>query len=254
MTYISDWDYYIDTLQEKVTSTFLDLGLINRAPVEEKSELVIVYLPLLNPNKDGLTTNEEAEKLYLIEDSLEEAYKKKFGALYAGRLTRDGSRDFFFYMKPGENYQEVVEEVLKKHEALGYTKYRLKHSCDAQWEFYTKVLYPNPYNLQVILDNRALSELIKAGDDLKKRREVWHYSYFESRESRENFIKEIEKQGFQVQEISYDKKESLPYGVFYTREDVIDGKSIQEVTHPLLELSLDQNGSYDGWESPVITD
>src|SRR5436853_4829618 len=94
---VSDnWDYYISTINDKLASGFVDLGISSEAPQEDRRVRLAVLVNQKQSYDNGLPTKEEADALWELEDALVPAVSE-WGALFVGRISTDGRRDFFFY-------------------------------------------------------------------------------------------------------------------------------------------------------------
>ena len=72
------------------------------ASAQDRSEYpfqIGVAVPLLNPTSEGLTTNEEADTLWKLEDSLESTLTKDGEAVFVASITTGGMREFVFYAR-----------------------------------------------------------------------------------------------------------------------------------------------------------
>jgi hypothetical protein len=114
------------------------------------------------------------------------------------------------------------------------------------------VLYPSPEDIQRIANMDLLDVLRKKGDVLSVAREVQHWMYFGSEESRTQFRDAAMAVGFRAASESISKAD-LPFGIVIARTQSIEQKSIDSTVIELLHLSRRFDGDYDGWETPVVT-
>lgn len=97
-----------------------------------------------------------------------------------------------------------------------------------------------------------LDVLQEKGDVLTVPREVQHWMYFGSEQSRARFRDAAIAAGFRV--ISESTSEGdLPFGIVVARTQSIEQESIDRTVIELLRLSRRFDGDYDGWETPVVT-
>ncbi len=45
--------------------------------------------------------------------------------------------------------------------------------------------------------------------------------------------------------------DELPYSLKFSRSHAVDMETITEITMPLVELAVEHDGVYDGWETPL---
>src|SRR5262249_47692288 len=119
------------------------------------------------------------------------------------------------------------------------------------WEQYLTCLYPAPDEYQRIKNRHVVEALMENGDTLEDPRPVSHWAYFRSREDRTAFTERAVGAGFAaVGESEADGKR--PFGVTVERTDAVDWQSINDVTDGLFHLAREFDGTYDGWETPLV--
>jgi uncharacterized protein (TIGR01619 family) len=244
-----EWDFYFSNVDDVLGSFYIDLGLIHIAPVSDKPNLVWISLLMNGPREDGLSSSEEFETLKAIEDGLQEFILAKHNAIYAGRLTTDGRRDFYFYMGDTTLYDKTISESMVAFPAYSFD-FDIKE--DKQWEQYFNFMYPNPKQFQSIQNRRVIDNLEEHGDPLTKARPVEHWLYFKTEADRTLFLAKIEHLNFNV--VNKDETTSFgeyPYKLQISRVDHVDHNSVDEYALELWELAQECNGEYDGWETSV---
>lgn len=244
-----DWDFYFSNVDDIIGSFYVDLGLTKVAPLTDKPNLVWVSVNMNNPREDGLSSNEEFDTLSAIEDRLQEFIISKHNSTYAGRLTTDGRRDFYFYMGDTTLYDKTISESI-----VAFPTYTFDFGIkeDSQWKQYFNFMYPNPRQFQSIQNRRAVDNLEKNGDRLTKSRAVDHWIYFKTDSDRTNFLKKIGHLKFNI--VSGDEKTSFgdfPYKLHISRIDNVDLDSVDDYVLDLWEFANECNGDYDGWETSV---
>jgi len=244
-----EWDFYFSNVDNIIGSFFIDLGLSAIAPVSEKPNLAWVSLKMNNPREDGLSSNGEFDILSEIEDKLKEVMTVKHDSLYAGRLTTNGSRDFYFYMGDTSLYDKTISDFIVAHPLYSFD-YGIKE--DKDWKSYLEFMYPNPRQFQRMLNRRVVNNLEENGDNLSKAREVIHWIYFKTENDRNIYISKINSLNFTI--LSKNEKLSdgdFPYKLQISRIDLVDLDTVDEYTLNLWELANECNGDYDGWETSV---
>lgn len=248
--YQPNWISYFSNVDDKLSSIATDLNLITVAPIEGQENVVYLSIKMLNPREDGLSSNEEADKLWDIEDKIIAAFdKNKLNYTFAGRLTSNGFRDLYFF---GEDTILMEKQVSSTMTAYPSYEFDFGHKPDKEWSGYFDFLYPNPRQMQIIQNRQVLDQLIKGGDDLTKERDVFHWIYFKSQKELEEFEDFTKSLGFKT--ITKEKTEqSNDYGfvISVSRSDKVGFDDIDTYTLELWQKAVDLNGDYDGWETSI---
>lgn len=248
--YQPDWTFYFSNVNNKLSSIATDLNLINIGPVNGQDNVVYVSIKMPNPREDGLSSNEDADDLWKIEDEIIKSFESnKLNYTFAGRLTSDGFRDFYFF---GENTILMEKQVSSTMTAFPKYEFDFGHKLDKEWSGYFDFLYPLPRQMQVIQNRRVLEQLEKGGDDLTKAREVFHWIYFKTQNELDQFEIFTDSLGFETK--NKDKTEqpnAYKFVIFISRVDKVGYDEIDEYTLGLWEKAQELNGEYDGWETSI---
>ena len=244
---VGQWDFYQCRLNGKPASVYLDLGLHGAAPDRNRPALLVVRLHLRWPDPaNGMSTDAEYDALLTIEDELIEALKLGLGAVYAGRVTTDGRREFFFYAAAASGLQGAAAVPGYRTEAWV--------QADPQWKHYFDVLYPRGAMLRSIADKAVVETLAARGDRPQVARPITHYAYFANATQRAAFTGSIEHAGFSVHRLTDTGRsaDARPFGVVYTLTQGASLAAVSETTGLLMQLAEKHGGEYDGWECPVM--
>jgi uncharacterized protein (TIGR01619 family) len=244
-----NWKSYLCNVNGKLASIFVNLSLRADVPLSSKPWLLWTWVYFQIPRADGLSDGKEAPTLYQIEDALNLCVFRACQAIPCGRITTEGRREFYFYGETENGFGHAVKAALKGFE--GY-RYDIGSQEDLEWGQYLNVLYPSPEDLQRIANMDLLDVLRKKGDVLTVAREVQHWMYFGSEESRARFRDAVMAVSFRVISESTSKAD-LPFGIVVARTQSIEQESIDHTVLELLHLSRRFDGDYDGWETPVVT-
>jgi len=249
LDHTEDWGTYMSNVDGVIGSLFVDLGLKEIAPVVDKPNVIWVSISMQNPREDGLSSSEESDLLYAIEDALVDSVKNQHNAIFAGRLTSDGMRQLYFYFGDTAGYEKTIARSMSK-----YPDYEFDFGTkeDAEWDGYINFLYPEPSQYQMIMNGRVVMNLEQDGDNLTKERMVDHWIYFETENDMQNYISEIEKQNFKV--IGSRQNEDNTYVLHVGRVDKADYHSVNDYVLYLWELASEHNGEYNGWGCPIQKD
>ncbi|MDQ2089079.1 DUF695 domain-containing protein [Marimonas arenosa] len=236
------WDFYFGRVDGKPSTTFLNLSLAQRAPVQGFTDCVYVSVKMQAPKPNGLSSKEEFEALAALEDDLARVIDTQ-GGIFAGRVTHAGLRDFFAYFRDGGAAKKALLDFQQRH--AGYAM-EIGARTDLDWEVYRGYLYPAPSAFQQIRNRAQLMQLQAQGDDLGKRRRIDHLATMPSREAAEAFAEAAGAEGFQLDEIT---DEGDVARVRFWREDAPHG--IDLVTDMIVGALDGAVGRYDGWDCPV---
>lgn len=239
------WDFYPLLVDDEPASIFLDLGIAAFAPVEGHRLAVYVQVPMLRPRPDGLSSQEEFDDLAGIEDALARVAREQDRAIYVGRNTCGGNRDFFFYTRDSEPFLEALREV-----AGAFPAYRIESGVrdDPDWGVYFDFLYPSTEALRRMANRGVLTALAEHGDRHGVPRDIDHFAYFDGMEDCHAFAAWAREQGFRTAEpAEADGSISLAFARLDSPDD------IDEIA-PMLEKAVTEHrGVYDGWGCEVRT-
>jgi hypothetical protein len=161
--------------------------------------LLWVWVTTNFPRFDGLSDGAEVPKLSQIEDDLS-ASLGPLGAVFAGRITGDNRREFYYYLPASNNPKGAVLAAMKAHSDYTFT---LGSKQDAVWEQYLDLLYPNDEQLQGIGNRDTLDAMRNQGDSLDLPRKVAHWIYFTKAADRDALSIEAIAAGYFVESL-YD--------------------------------------------------
>ena len=244
----SKWDFYQCTVNAKPASIYLDLALQGAAPDTHRPLLLIVWLDLRFPDPDHqMATDAEFDALAAIEDRLADSFQAAYGCRYAGRITTDGRREFYFYSASDHQMAALALAALAPYP--GYTV-KAWSQLDGAWEQYLGVLFPRGPALRWMKDKAVLEALARKGDTPAIARAVSHLSYFSSDAKRTAFTQSIENAGFRIGKLLDNRKagDAHPFGVAYQLVQTPTLAVMSETTALLTRLSEKNAGQYDGWE------
>lgn len=235
-----DWDFYMCEIEGQVASIFLDLSLIETEHTQP--QLISVNVTMQTPREDGLSSKDEAESLYTLEDILVSSFET-IGCKYVGRLTFQGHRIFYAY-GPQDAALDTISAALlaSTHET------EVSKEEDAQWAYYHEWLYPSSEEMQDIQNRRVVMKLSEYGDQLDTPRQVDHTVLFEDESHAQSFAAALEPMGFSSQT---DQTED-GLAVQFHRDDPVEIHHINALVRTLHQLALDHQGFYDGWGCPIV--
>jgi len=244
------WDFYFAKIDGDIASIFVNLSLEDEAPVSRHASLLVVRLTMREPREDGLSSDEEYAALSVIDDVLYGEVCEKANAIYAGRVTYAGLRDFYYYAENAEAAGKAVVKAM--HEVPDYT-YEILSQADATWATFKNFLLPSPRDRQRMGNRSAADQLRESGDPLTEAREIDHWAHFPSPDARDTFVTKATAVGYQLRAASEPDPatDGTAYAAQIYRSDVPGNELFDAITAELAKLAQECGGSYDGWESPV---
>jgi Family of unknown function (DUF695)/Regulator of ribonuclease activity B len=243
------WDFYFCTIEDKIASIYLDLGIFDSTPIAELPLAASVRLRVNSPSDNGLPSSAEFDALQAIEEALEDRLGSD-RCQYVGRCTTDFHRDFCFYIDRSLNWEQSVVEVMSSFPDYRYTAYT---SEDRDWEIYRAFLYPSRAERRQI-DNRQMCIILEQnGDRLEEAREIEHWADFSHDRNRSEFVTEAIELGFILGSLDESStEEKIRYSARIWRLDIPSFQNIDTIVSPLFHLAIAHNGKYDGWSCAVV--
>ncbi|HEX5025558.1 MAG TPA: DUF695 domain-containing protein [Agriterribacter sp.] len=248
--YNGNWDAYLMEVNKKPVSIVVDLDFGSSVEAKQRPNVIIVSIQLNDAREDGMPGKEELRILDSLENELVNMLRNNLNAIYAGRYTLNGKRDFYFYTNDTSNCRSQIKLVFQSFPS--YT-WELKVKPDADLGYYKNVLYPTPREMERIQNHIVVDDLRKKGDLLKAPRKIDHFIFFKTEADRKRFAGIVQDSGFVVesagQEIGIN---GFPFTLQVSRTDKVDYNSIDHVSLFLWELAMQHFGKYNGWETFVV--
>jgi uncharacterized protein (TIGR01619 family) len=244
------WDFFFASIDGDIASIFVNLSLEDEAPVARHTNLVVVRLTMREPRDDGLSSDDEYAALSIIDETLYGQVCEKANAIYAGRVTYAGLRDFYYYAVNADAAGKAVVKAM--HEIPDY-KYEILSQTDADWTTFKSFLLPSPRDRQRMGNRNAADQLRESGDPLTEAREIDHWAYFPSPAARDAFVSKAQAIGYNLRAASEPDSatDGNAYGAQIFRSDVPGNELFDAITAELAKLAQECGGDYDGWEAPV---
>lgn len=242
-----EWDFYLCRINDQPASIYLNMGLRSVAPVASRPYVVRARVPMLMPREDGLSSQQEFEDLGRLEDSMIGALKDH-PAIFAGRTTQAGVRDFYFYTDDPDKVASVIASVTD-----GFPAYipEIGSFEDPQWEEYLGFLYPSARDRERMANRKTIDALKREGDDLATPRQIDHWIHLETASGADDFLLAARTLGFTSTGEIAKVDGALAYQTVVSSVAVPNLDVMNEITLQLLELAHAHGGDYDGWECPV---
>lgn len=81
-----------------------------------------------------------------------------------------------------------------------------------------------------------------------------HWAYFTTDDDRENFKKAVTPLGYRIESESEDPEDEYSRGVCFARFQSVNLDEIDQAVIELFRLARRFRGSYDGWETQILSD
>lgn len=246
---VHDWENYISSVGGKPVSINVDLGLAKVAPIKENPFAILLRVQLRNPDERGMPRLEEMNELDKLEGRLTELLSRQTGAVFAGRFTQRGIREFYFYAPDTSGYQKAINQSLF---SLNEGEWLCQAKRDEKWENYFTVLYPSKLDQLKISSRKQLEIMGVSEGRVLKNIEIEHYFEFEKIDDRTKFLSSPAITGFKIVEMSgLPDKSKGKYVLVLRRKEDPDFSWIERRIVPLHKLCEKNGGSYKGWEQIV---
>jgi uncharacterized protein (TIGR01619 family) len=244
-----DWNSYIAKVNDNVASIFLDLSLRSEIPDQRRPWLLWVWVKLKSPRPDGLSDRSELDSLIALETRLAQALSQKCNVVFAGTITSQGRREYYFYGGDPEKLESAVDETKRVFRAY---EFDWGSKLDPDWRQYLDVLFPCDEDMERIKNRKVLAVLQREGDALTASREVTHWAYFKHNEGRDGFKNAVQSLGYRIGSESEDLKYEFPKGICFARFQSVNQSELDEAVLELFRIAKKFQGSYDGWETQVV--
>ncbi|WLQ16210.1 DUF695 domain-containing protein [Hahella aquimaris] len=240
------WNVYPRFTDEGQAWVSVNLGYEEIAQTDARNSLLAVRLKLKRPNAQGLPTSEEFAALEEIDEALF-AGLEAHNAVYAGRITVNRERFFFYYM----NCDEKAAAAIVRHvgRQFGYIL-EFGVSADPEKQSYWLNLYPSEDDWQVIQDLDVLQALAKSGDQPDLQREVTHWAYFPTQALAQQFADWAAAEHYVVTRCAREE-DGDRFQVIFSHTGSMRLDDISFRTLYSNRKAKEFGGDYDGWETSV---
>jgi uncharacterized protein (TIGR01619 family) len=238
-----DWENYIVPLNGKPVSINVDLGLKSVAPVKEDSMVIIMRIRLNQLDQQGMPRQEDMENLLNIEDRLVEYLARQCGAVFAGRFTQRGIREFYFYAPDTLGYRKALNQAMQPYSIF---EWLAQAKMDKGWTNYFEVLYPSDLDFLRIQSKRKLAKLtVRKGEKIN----ISHFLSFSDIASMNRFLSGPDAIGFSIEKLpAVVSAQTGRFELLLSREEKPYKGWIEGVIVPLFRKVSEYGGIYRGWE------
>ena len=243
-----EWDFYPALVDDQPASIFVDLGIAASAPISSHGIMGYLRIHMRQPRENGLSSEAEFHALVGLEDIVTEKISTSAGAIFVGRNTSSGNRDFYFYVTDATLFETSVAAAMASFPDY---EFEVGSRPDLVWQTYFEFLYPSPKQRQCIENRRVCDSLEKHGDRIDRPRLIDHFAIFPHRSNCEAYVDFVGARGFAIREGHPSNDGKADWYVEFSRIDT--PREIDDVTLELFEGAKERGGYYDGWGCNVVT-
>ena len=235
------WEVYYSNSKSVVR---VDVGIADNVPIDGANTIMEVNMKSRSIFSKKLNSELVAEAEDEIDSLLTE------NDLVVGAITCADSKSFYYYTKYKDSLFNKMNKVLSKYKKLQCV---ISIGEDPNWEFYRNTLYPDAFEIQRMLDRKIVQQLSDYKDDHQVPREIKHWVYFLEIENREDFKRNLDSSFYNiVEEVILHDDSKYPYQLVISHISTSEFETINQITTELLTKTIEAQGNYDGWQSPVI--
>ena len=251
------WDSYPVEREGHLHHVAWCVDYFESAPDRTRPIRIDVALTVRDPGPDGLPGDAEREALKALRDALEHDMAADIDARYAVRTTGAGRQVHSFYAPRHKGFfrKKATPKVAADLAAALAGEFpdhplTVSHAEDEDWQLFLDA-FPSTDAVQWFADARAVSDLVRAGDDLAGPRPVAHWLLLPSAEAREHCATEIATLGFALLErfAAPDAPEHA-FGLVVGREEPsVELPPLHRAVLSLVTLVEAQGGLHHRWEA-----
>jgi hypothetical protein len=184
--------------------------------------------------------------MILLEDRVTAKVIQDGTAVFVGRNTSSGNRDFYFYVADPTKFEKAARAAMREFPA--YT-YETDARADQEWRTYFDFLYPSEIDFQRILNRRVRQHLEKNGDNASNERKIDHLALLPNPKAQAAFTDYVQGEGYTVESAPDEPNADGQFSVEFYRVD--QPARIDEIAVPLFRKVAELAGEYDGWGCEV---
>lgn len=243
----ASWDTYIVQLDGAPALIRVDSGLAASAPLKSlpwNVRCTIVDLPIA---KNMLPTDAAMKRIARFETKAVALLEEKSAGVYAGRFSFQAVTHFSFHTQDAVTLMAIFH---RSQELGNIEPVRCNGRVDAAWSNYFHGLYPQPTARNRIENDRVRDVLRSKGDDGGTRRTVVHSAHFPNPTGLAAFVSLVLFDGYKIMSESAKPDKNGQWSIRFSMDQF--PVTMDAWTWRLRERALKHNGTYDGWESPVV--
>jgi hypothetical protein len=237
-----DWDFFLLRVDDQPASIFVDLGIAREAPVRSHATMGYLRVAMRRPQQNGLSSQDEFDELVALENHVTERITADGTAIFVGRNTSGGNRDFYFYVTGPAKFENDAQAAMREFPAYGCETGAQE---DRDWRIYFDFLYPSAVDLQRIMNRRVCEQLQERGDNATNERKIDHLALLPNREAQTAFAGYVQTAGFSIESAPRAPNAEGQFSVEFSKVD--QPARMDETVVPLVQKIVELGGVYDGW-------
>ena len=241
-----DWDSFFLRVDDQPASILVDLGIRKEAPIRSHATMGYLRVPMRRPRQDGLSSKDEFDELIALENHVTGTIVGDGTAIFVGRNTSGGNRDFYFYVTDPTKFENDARAAMREFPAYACETGAQE---DRDWRTYFDFLHPSEIDLQRIMNRRVLQQLQERGDNANNERRIDHLALLPGPEAQSAFTGYVQTEGFSIESAPHEPNAKGQFSVEFSRVD--RPARIDEIVVPLVRMVVELGGVYDGWGCPV---
>ena len=248
--YNEDWNFYFSKIDGEEVSIVTDFNLSIVAPVKEFPICVTIKIEFNKTLDDKLHTH--TVNIYnSIEDEIDDRFSKSCNFIKAGAVTYSDKKYYVYYFAEESGIIDILDSIFEKYDK----DYEVAIDKEPNWDRFFDTLEPDCYEREEVYNRKLIDYLKFQNDNGQTPREVNFWLYFSNEEGRTSFIKSLDSlnsgnDDFKVK-YTLETDEELPYGVVISRFMKLRQNEIDEISHLLITIAVENGGEFDGWESEL---
>ena len=172
--------FYPCCINDHLASIWLNTSVAHDVVSEEYPFFHAMRVYLRYPSKAGLSIDAEEDELYEIEEFLVPLLEESLNAIFVGRVTTNGYREFYFYAKGQELDHTVRDIILDRCEYYDFSGQ--DGILEPNWDTYFDCIYPNDAGYQYIVLQRTFQELSDQSS-ANEPSQIAYFFYFDDEQS-----------------------------------------------------------------------
>ena len=242
------WDTYMAKFGDKPGSVLVNMGYKDYAPDRRYPYLVITGPQALNCNKEGLPNKEEIDVLEGILDATDNFITGVTAKVLVGTFTYNRERLNYYYVKDTVGIRNAIMRLYNRN--YKNYKYAINMKPDKEWNTYLTFLYPDKETLIWMDNDKIITGMLDAGDDLSKERNINFDLYFKSDTGRMAFSDFAHSKGYKTELKSADNR-NYPYQLIVSKFTLVKMDALNTMTKELKSELGKYDSFYNGWGAPL---
>jgi regulator of RNase E activity RraB len=232
--------------EDGALSCLIDVGYAESCPDGQRPLFTMVRFPFQEPGEHGFGSEEERGAIGDIEDTIAQK-GEKHRIIHVASVRGCGNLDALFYSPTAAktHLQSIIKDACTDLEV------EVASLEDPEWEQYQD-LFPPDEAIEEYNDRRVIQALTERGDRLERDRPVNHILMLPSNDAADQAARAAAKLGYQESDRHESPQDELPITLQLTKSHNVEIETITQRRGELAELVASLEGTYDGWESPIV--